>query len=288
MNKKIKYKKNIKSRQPLIIDLSLPIEDDIDNTFPTYIERLNHADGADYLGWVVAKSKGRPFFERVKNIIKYYLGTRRITRSDMPDNMFISHETVTASVHMGTHIDAPYHFGPVCEGKEAKDIEDIPLEWCFSNGVVLDMSHKKNGDAITIKDIESSLKKIRYKIKPMDIVLLKTGADKYNGTKKYLTDFPGVSREATEWLVNKGVKIVGVDFLGFDRPYPYMIGDYFRTKDNSHLWPSHLFGRKKEYCHIERLANLDKIPKPYGFKVACFPVKIKNVGASWARVVAIV
>ena len=54
-----------------------------------------------------------------------------------------------------------------------------------------------------------------------------------------------------------------------------MIGDYFKTKDNSHLWPSHLFGRKKEYCHIERLANLDKIPKPYGFKVACFPIKIK-------------
>jgi kynurenine formamidase len=67
-----------------------------------------------------------------------------------------------------------------------------------------------------------------------------------------------------------------------------MIGDYFRTKDNSYLWPSHLFGRKKEYCHIERLANLDKLPKPYGFKIACFPVKIKKVGASWARVVAII
>ena len=47
--------------KPSIIDLSLPIEEDIDNTFRTYIERLNHSDGADYLGWVVAKSKGRPF-----------------------------------------------------------------------------------------------------------------------------------------------------------------------------------------------------------------------------------
>ncbi len=274
--------------RPCIIDLSLPIEEDIDNTFPTYIKRLNHSDGADYLGWVVAKSKGKPFFERAKNIVKYYLGTRRITRMDLPDNMFISHETVTASVHMGTHIDAPYHFGPVCEGKEARDIEDIPLEWCYSDGVVLALSRKKAGDAIAVRDIESALKKIRYKIKPMDIVLIKTGADKYNGTKRYLTDFPGVSPEAAEWLVNKGVKIIGVDFLGFDRPYPYMIGDYFRTKDNSYLWPAHLLGRKKEYCHIERLANLDKIPKPYGFKVACFPVKIKKVGASWARVVAII
>ncbi len=274
--------------QPCIIDLSLPIEEDIDNTFRTYIERLNHSDGADYLGWVVAKSKGRPFFERVKNIIKYYLGMRKITRANFPDNMFISHETVTASVHMGTHLDAPYHFGLLCEGKDAKDIEAVPLEWCYSDGVVLDMSHKKAGDAITVKDIESAIKKIKYKIKPFDIVLIKTGADKYNGAKEYMTKFPGMSKEATEWLVDKGVKIIGVDFLGFDRPYPYMIGDYFRTKDNSHLWPSHLFGRKKEYCHIERLANLDKIPKPYGFKIACFPIKIKKVGASWARVVAII
>ncbi|MBW2252617.1 MAG: cyclase family protein, partial [Deltaproteobacteria bacterium] len=49
---------------------------------------------------------------------------------------FISEETVTASVHTGTHLDAPYHFGTRCEGKEAKKIEDVPLEWCYGDGVV--------------------------------------------------------------------------------------------------------------------------------------------------------
>jgi hypothetical protein len=46
-------------------------------------------------------------------------------------------------------------------------------------------------------------------------------------------------------------------------------------------------GRKKEYCHIEKMANLDKVPKPFGFKVACFPVKISKAGAGWCRAVAI-
>jgi kynurenine formamidase len=65
-----------------------------------------------------------------------------------------------------------------------------------------------------------------------------------------------------------------------------MMSDFMRTKDGSHLWPAHFFGRKREYAHIERLTNLDKLPD-YGFKIACFPVKIKDAGAAWARVVAI-
>ena len=65
-----------------------------------------------------------------------------------------------------------------------------------------------------LKILSLPSKKIKYKIKPFDIVLIKTGADKYNGTKEYMTKFPGMSKEATEWLVNKGVKIIGVDFLG--------------------------------------------------------------------------
>jgi len=78
-----------------------------------------------------------------------------------------------------------------------------------------------------------------------------------------------------------------VDTLGFDRPYKFMMGDFLRTKDASFLWPAHFFGRKREYAHLERLANLDKLPA-FGFKIACFPVRIRNAGASWVRAVAII
>ena len=53
------------------------------------------------------------------------------------------------------------------------------------------------------------------------------------------------------------------------------------------FWESHYLGKQKEYCHIERMANLDKIPEPFGFKVAAFPIKIAGAGAGWVRAVAI-
>ena len=62
-------------------------------------------------------------------------------------------------VHSTTHLDAPWHYGPTCEGKPAKTIDQIPLEWCFGDGVVIDMKHKADFVAITKDDILSFLEK---------------------------------------------------------------------------------------------------------------------------------
>jgi kynurenine formamidase len=67
-----------------------------------------------------------------------------------------------------------------------------------------------------------------------------------------------------------------------------MAEDYRRTKDGRVIWPAHFASITKEYCHIEKLANLDKIPRPYGFKVACFPISIRGASAAWCRAVAII
>jgi kynurenine formamidase len=271
-----------------IIDLSLPIDEKAKEPFPVKIKKLEHSQGADYLGWALAVSRDKSFLGKLKGGLGYFLGKKKISRKTFPDEEFISEERVTASVHTGTHLDAPYHFGTRCEGKEAKKIEDIPLEWCYGDGVVLDFTHKEAGESISREEVQKSLEKINYSIKPFDIVFIYTGADRHWGKREYFFKFPGVSREATAWLVEQGVKVIGIDALGFDRPFLRMVNDYFSTGDASVLWPSHIYGRDKEYCHIERLANLGEIPKPYGFKVACFPVKIKDVGASWIRAVAII
>jgi kynurenine formamidase len=39
---------------------------------------------------------------------------------------------------------------------------------------------------------------------------------------------------------------------------------------------------------VEKLANLDQIPRPTGFHVSCLPVKIKDASAAWCRAVALV
>jgi kynurenine formamidase len=65
-------------------------------------------------------------------------------------------------------------------------------------------------------------------------------------------------------------------------PLPVKIFRYDHSEDSREV------GRKKEYCHIEKMANLDKVPtKPFGFKVPCFPAKISKAGAGWCRAVAI-
>ena len=62
-----------------------------------------------------------------------------------------------------------------------------------------------------------------------------------------------------------------------------------RKGNREALFPAHhLAGRQKEYCHMEQLSNLDKIPKPFGFKVACFPINIAGASGGWVRPVAII
>lgn len=54
------------------------------------------------------------------------------------------------------------------------------------------------------------------------------------------------------------------------------------------LFPAHFMGRKKEYYHLEKLSNLDKVPVSHGFKIAAFPIKVKNGSAGYVRAVAFV
>ena len=49
----------------------------------------------------------------------------------------------------------------------------------------------------------------------------------------------------------------------------------------------HLVGLEKEYCHMERLTNLDKLPRN-GFTLSCFPLKVARGSAGPARVVAMI
>ena len=87
-------------------------------------------------------------------------------------------EEIRAITHTGTHVDAPYHYGATSGGLPAKRIDEVPLEWCFAPGVVLDMRHKEAGEEITVEDLKAALDRITYPLKPLDIVLLQTGADK--------------------------------------------------------------------------------------------------------------
>jgi kynurenine formamidase len=196
-------------------------------------------------------------------------------------------EEVKAITHTGTHVDAPYHYGPTSEGKPARRIDEVPLEWCFAPGVVLDVRHKAAGDFITVADLEQALAAIDYRLRPRDIVLLHTGADKRIDSPQYFAQ-PGLGREGVLFLVEQGVHVIGIDAYTLDRPFASMVADYRGTGDGRFIWPAHFAGITREYCQIEKLANLDQIPRPHGFWVSCLPVKIQAASAGWCRAVALV
>jgi kynurenine formamidase len=218
---------------------------------------------------------------------KEMLPTFACTEADLPGGMGWTVERLTLSTHDGTHIDAPWHYGPTSGGKKARTIDECPLEWFYGDGVVLDMRYKPQGSGITIEDLDNALKQIHYKLKPGDIVCLQTGADKNFGTRDFASYGSGLVRESTLWLVDQGIKVIGTDAWGLDRPFYAIREEFLKTKDKSIIWCAHYAGTEKEYCQIEKLANLDKLPRPHGFKIACFPIKIRDASGGWTRVAAI-
>jgi kynurenine formamidase len=104
--------------------------------------------------------------------------------------------------HSGTHLDAPSHF--VTDGYT---VEDIPLERCFGEAVVCDVSHKRPNEPITVEDLERGL----GDLEPGARVLIRTDWDARFGTAEYFTDFPPLAPETAGWLVEQGVWLLGVD-----------------------------------------------------------------------------
>ncbi len=213
-----------------------------------------------------------------------------LKKEHLPKGLGWAVEFLNITSHSGTHLDAPYHYHPTTNKgeKPALTIDEIPLEWCFNEGVFLDFRHKKDGERITVQDIKKELNRIKYKLKPLDIVLIQTGADKAWGTREYLLKGAGMTKEATLFLLEKGIKVTGIDAWSWDRPFSYMLEEFRQTKNPAVIWEAHFAGIEKEYCHIEKMANLSAIGRPFGFTISCFPVKIKSGSAGWTRAVAII
>ena len=248
-----------------LIDLSVPMEPSPGQPQTIEVTHMDHKQGAATMA-----------------------ATFKCSQDDLPMGLGWAVDTLTLSTHAGTHVDAPWHYTPVSEGKKAKTIDEMPLDWFYGDSVILDMRHKPRGSGITIDDLKEALKKIDYQLKPGNIVMIETGADKRWGKEDYFEAGCGMTRESTLWLIDQGIRVMGTDAWGWDRPFWAIREEFKKTKDKSIIWGGHFAGIEKEYCHIEKLANLDKLPKPSGFKVACFPINLVGCTAGWVRVVAIV
>ena len=110
--------------------------------------------------------------------------------------------------HTGTHVDAPKHFIEKSVG-----VGELPVEQFIGEAVVLDFSYKPSGSAVLKEDLE------RYNdlVKRGDIVLLYTGMSLHWDEEWARTNYTYLGEDGAEWLVEKGAKVVGIDFLSVDK-----------------------------------------------------------------------
>ncbi len=255
-----------------VIDLGVFLDE---AAYPPWGYRANHVDHA----------KGAQAMAKFFNL-REVNEKKEVGKDDFPESLGMAWTSVHLSDHTGNHIDAPFHFGPECEGKPAKKIDQVPLDWCMGPGIRLDFRGNARKD-ISAKMVEEELARIGAELKPGMIPLLWTGADeKIDIDDEYFEDQAGLSEEALHYILDHGIKLIAIDAYAMDVSYETMSQD-FETGE-PRFFPLHFVGREREHMHLEKLTNLEALPKPTGFYFMAFPIKLRDGSAGWVRPVAMV
>lgn len=166
-----------------------------------------------------------------------------------------------ALVHVGTHCDAPAHF--VLGGRT---IDNVPLDRFVGEAVVVDLQDLKQ-TTITPEHMQ------KFDVHAGDIVLFKTASWREWNTPKYNDVCPYFTEECAEWLVARGVRSIGLDFIS---------PDAVDTVDS----PVHHIVLAAELGIVENLRNLEEIKVPRVFFAAA-PLKIRGGDGAYARAFAV-
>lgn len=173
--------------------------------------------------------------------------------------------------HCGTHVDAPVHF---IEG--GKTIEQVDVQQLTGRGRCLDMSHLAENADIT-REMIAAWEAEHGEILAQDIVIFRTGYDEKWRCRPhqaaFLQNWPGLSGEGAQYLIDKGVTVFGTDAMSLDR-----------YSNEAH--PAHLAVLGADCLIIENLANLRSLPTAFIFMA--LPLRIKGASASPIRAVALV
>jgi arylformamidase len=110
---------------------------------------------------------------------------------------------ICCCVHVGTHVDAPVHYV-----ENGAGIDSLPLEVLIGRAYVVDLTEASKIDAETLDDAGVPPRTRRLLFKTKNSALWRSSR------KDFQRDYVGVDSTGAEWLVRKGIQLVGIDYLG--------------------------------------------------------------------------
>lgn len=172
---------------------------------------------------------------------------------------------VTLGSHCGTHIDAASHFVP-----NGETVDQIPLDKLVGPAWLVDVGTLAPGTIIETETILSQL--------PDGLIqrlLIRTDWSSFWNTAQYYINWPTLAPELVEALIDRGVKVLGIDFPSPDPAISPSGVDC----------PAHQRFLNSGVTLVEYLNNLDKL-RPGSIFLIAMPLRLKGFDGSPARVAA--
>jgi len=170
-----------------------------------------------------------------------------------------------------THVDSFSHLDPQ---PGAATIDQMPLDLFFGPAICLDVSQVPAHTDISAEHLDEALARSGLDLQAGDMLFLYTATyDRYRGTPKYLTEFPGLGQSGSDWIARRGVKTFGVDSPTPDNP-------------TSKTYPCHMMCRREHITHYENLRLTEVVGMRFTF--VGFPLKVVGAHGGPTRAVALI
>jgi arylformamidase len=174
---------------------------------------------------------------------------------DMNRGAVCNVSVMSLGAHTGTHLDAPLHFF-----KNGKSLDKLPLEATIGPARVVEI---KDREMVRPDELRA------HNLRRGERILFKTrNSSRCWKTDAFVENFVYISREAAQYLVDRGIRTIGVDYLS--------VGGFHRDGLETHRI---LLGA--EVWIIEGI-NLSKV-KPGGYELVCLPLKVLGSDGAPAR-----
>jgi len=200
-----------------------------------------------------------------------------LQRSHGPKEHFLVH-FFTTSCHSFTHVDAPLHFVP-----GGKTLAELPLTQWVGEAAVVHLAPVEPEQAIDAPDLERAGAHVREG----DIVLLRTDWPRRCDvmSREFWGVGPYITREACEWLVERGVRTVGYDFPT-DYILRYAVTDPEREIKKEEC-TTHDVLLPRGICQVEYMTNLHLLEGRSRVQVYILPLSVEGVEGCPARAIAV-